>query len=173
MESHHGSGWREANKETLSRRCVVCVDPATTHRFRQPAGKKGNTTMAHLEHFALYAANSSALKDFYVDALGMTVAIKSQQSRLPRESRLATRSCTGSRRRTARSQPSIGGCRCECTPCSNRFPSACSSLLRQTICRRGSKQPGSSCWKLRALSKLQHAHHRELRRPRQASLMGP
>src|SRR5271166_3502752 len=33
--------------------------------------------MAHLEHFALYAANSSALKDFYVDALGMTVALES------------------------------------------------------------------------------------------------
>ena len=33
--------------------------------------------MARLEHFALYAANSSALKDFYVDALGMTVALES------------------------------------------------------------------------------------------------
>jgi glyoxylase I family protein len=33
--------------------------------------------MALLEHFALYAANSSALKDFYVDALGMTVALES------------------------------------------------------------------------------------------------
>ena len=30
--------------------------------------------MARLEHFAIYAANSPALKDFYVDALGMTVA---------------------------------------------------------------------------------------------------
>ena len=33
--------------------------------------------MAHLEHFAVYAANSSALKDFYVDPLGMTVALES------------------------------------------------------------------------------------------------
>jgi glyoxylase I family protein len=33
--------------------------------------------MARLEHIALYAANSSALKDFYVDALGMTVALAS------------------------------------------------------------------------------------------------
>jgi len=33
--------------------------------------------MARLEHFALYAANSTALKDFYVDALGMKVALES------------------------------------------------------------------------------------------------
>jgi len=33
--------------------------------------------MARLEHVALYAANSSALKDFYVDALGMTIALES------------------------------------------------------------------------------------------------
>jgi glyoxylase I family protein len=33
--------------------------------------------MVRLEHFALYAANSSALKDFYVEALGMTVALES------------------------------------------------------------------------------------------------
>lgn len=33
--------------------------------------------MARLEHFAIYAANSTALKDFYVDALGMTVALES------------------------------------------------------------------------------------------------
>ncbi len=33
--------------------------------------------MARLEHFALYATNSSALKDFYVTALGMTVALES------------------------------------------------------------------------------------------------
>ncbi len=33
--------------------------------------------MARLEHFAIYAADSTALKDFYVDALGMTVALES------------------------------------------------------------------------------------------------
>jgi glyoxylase I family protein len=33
--------------------------------------------MTLLEHFALYAANSSALKDFYVDAMGMKVALES------------------------------------------------------------------------------------------------
>ena len=33
--------------------------------------------MTLLEHFALYAANSAALKDFYVDAMGMKVAIES------------------------------------------------------------------------------------------------
>ena len=33
--------------------------------------------MARLEHFALYAKNSSALKDFYVNVLGMTVALES------------------------------------------------------------------------------------------------
>ncbi len=38
---------------------------------------KGNMPMARLEHFAIYAANSPALKDFYVDALGMTVAVES------------------------------------------------------------------------------------------------
>ncbi len=33
--------------------------------------------MARLEHIALFAANSSALKDFYVDVLGMTIALES------------------------------------------------------------------------------------------------
>ncbi len=33
--------------------------------------------MARLEHFAIYAANSPTLKDFYVDALGMKVVLES------------------------------------------------------------------------------------------------
>ena len=33
--------------------------------------------MARLEHFALYAANSTSLKDFYVDAFGMKVVLES------------------------------------------------------------------------------------------------
>jgi glyoxylase I family protein len=33
--------------------------------------------MARLEHFAIYAADSTTLKDFYVTALGMTVALAS------------------------------------------------------------------------------------------------
>ncbi len=33
--------------------------------------------MSRLEHLAIYAADSTALKDFYVRALGMTVALES------------------------------------------------------------------------------------------------
>ncbi len=33
--------------------------------------------MARLEHFAIYAADSTALKNFYVEALGMRVALES------------------------------------------------------------------------------------------------
>ncbi len=33
--------------------------------------------MARLEHFAIYAANSTSLKDFYVDAFGMKVVLES------------------------------------------------------------------------------------------------
>src|SRR6185437_10042770 len=33
--------------------------------------------MAKLEHFAIYAADSPALKDFYVDAMGMHVVLES------------------------------------------------------------------------------------------------
>jgi glyoxylase I family protein len=33
--------------------------------------------MARLEHFAIYAVDSTALKDFYVRALGMRVALES------------------------------------------------------------------------------------------------
>jgi glyoxylase I family protein len=33
--------------------------------------------MARLEHFAIYAADSTALKDFYVRALGMKVVLES------------------------------------------------------------------------------------------------
>ena len=34
-------------------------------------------SMARLEHFAIYAASSTALKDFYTDALGMKVVLES------------------------------------------------------------------------------------------------
>jgi glyoxylase I family protein len=33
--------------------------------------------MAKLEHFAIYAANAPALKDFYVEALGLRVIVES------------------------------------------------------------------------------------------------
>src|SRR5271167_544178 len=33
--------------------------------------------MAHLEHFAIYGADSAALADFYIRVFGMRVAIKS------------------------------------------------------------------------------------------------
>ena len=36
-----------------------------------------NSSMARIEHFAIYAANSTALKDFYVRGLGLKVVLES------------------------------------------------------------------------------------------------
>src|SRR4051794_41453832 len=44
---------------------------------RTPNRTHGDPAMAKMEHFAIYAGDAPALKDFYVEALGLRVIVES------------------------------------------------------------------------------------------------